>query len=87
MSRTMVSKDLPVDPRLVGEYRDSSDLLGRPADLRRRLAEDGYLLLRGALDRDVIAAARREVFARLAEVGEIRFRGRAEQTYALTLHR
>lgn len=72
MSRTMVSKDLPVDPVLVGEYRDSSGLLGRPAELRRRLAEDGYLLLRGALDPDVIAAARREVFARLAEVGEIR---------------
>jgi ectoine hydroxylase-related dioxygenase (phytanoyl-CoA dioxygenase family) len=72
MTRIMVSKDRAVDPALVAEYRDSADLLGRPAELRRRLVEDGYLLLRDVLDRDVIAAARREIFGRLAEVGEIR---------------
>jgi hypothetical protein len=39
--------------------------------LRARLAEDGYLFLRGVLDRDAVMAARQEVLARLAAVDEI----------------
>jgi ectoine hydroxylase-related dioxygenase (phytanoyl-CoA dioxygenase family) len=50
---------------------DSSNLLPDGGALRARLAEDGYLLLRNALDRGEVLAARREVLARLAEVGEI----------------
>ncbi len=69
--RRFVSKGVPIDDALVGEYRDSTDLLGRPGRLRERLAADGYLLLRGVIDRATIAAARREVFGRLAEVGEV----------------
>jgi ectoine hydroxylase-related dioxygenase (phytanoyl-CoA dioxygenase family) len=67
-----VSKGLPVDPSLVGEYRDSTALLNQPERLRQRLAEDGYLLLRGVQDPAVIAAARAEIFGRLANVGEVR---------------
>lgn len=55
----------------VASMRDSSDLTGDGAALRARLAADGYLLLRGALDRDDVLAARREVLGRMAEVGEI----------------
>ncbi|MGQ0663921.1 MAG: phytanoyl-CoA dioxygenase family protein [Pseudomonadota bacterium] len=61
-----------VPAELIGELKDSSDVLSHRPALRRRLAEDGYLLLRGGLDRDEVLAARREVFARLAEVGEVR---------------
>ncbi len=68
----LVSKGVAIDPALVGAYRDSSDLLDRPAELRLRLKDDGYLFLRDVLDREDIAAARHEVFGRLAEVGEIR---------------
>lgn len=50
---------------------DSSALIGDDAALRARLAEDGYLFLPGLLDRDDVLAARREVLARMAEVGEI----------------
>jgi len=39
--------------------------------MRDALAEDGYLLLRGALRRDEVLAARAEVFARLAAAGEL----------------
>jgi len=39
--------------------------------LRAALARDGYVLVRGALLRDDVLAARAEVFARLAEVGEV----------------
>ena len=42
------------------------------AELRRRLAADGYVFLRGALDVGEVQAARVEVFERLVAVGEIR---------------
>ncbi len=41
------------------------------ADGRRDLADRGYALLRGALDRDAVLAARDEILARLHSVGEI----------------
>ncbi|MBP8101668.1 MAG: phytanoyl-CoA dioxygenase family protein [Rhodoferax sp.] len=69
---SFVSKGVHIEPSLVGEYRDSSDLLAEPEQLRTRLAEDGYLLLRGVLDTATVSAARREIFTRLAEVGEVR---------------
>jgi hypothetical protein len=39
--------------------------------LPHQLARDGYVLLRSALDRDLVWQARREVLERLAAVGEI----------------
>ena len=39
--------------------------------LRRAIEEDGYVFLRGVLDRDEVLAARAEVFARLEEVNEV----------------
>lgn len=69
---SIVSKGIPIDPSLVGEFTDSSALLGQPEQLRARLKEDGYLLLRGVFDPAAIAAARHEIFSRLAEVGEVR---------------
>jgi ectoine hydroxylase-related dioxygenase (phytanoyl-CoA dioxygenase family) len=50
---------------------DSSALLVDPAALRARFAADGYLFLRGVLDRADVLAARHEVLQRMAEVGEI----------------
>jgi len=69
---SIVSKGIPVDPSLVGEFTDSSALLGQPERLRARLQEDGYLLLRGVFDPAAVAAARHEIFSRLAEVDEVR---------------
>ena len=57
---------------LVGALADGTADLADPARLRRRLAEDGYLYLPGLLDAAAVAAARREVFARLHAVGEVR---------------
>jgi ectoine hydroxylase-related dioxygenase (phytanoyl-CoA dioxygenase family) len=56
----------------MGEMADSAPVAGDGAALRRRFAEDGYLLLRGVLDRDQVLAARAEVLGRLAAVEEIR---------------
>lgn len=51
------------------ELRDSSALRADPAALRARLADDGYLLLRGFHDRDAVLAARRVVLRELAGRG------------------
>ncbi|MBM79801.1 MAG: hypothetical protein CMJ78_04320 [Planctomycetaceae bacterium] len=59
----------PVPAELVGEFVDSSSL--PDADLEPRLAQDGYLFLRGVLHPTEVMQAREEVFTRLMEVEEI----------------
>ncbi|MBW7995156.1 MAG: phytanoyl-CoA dioxygenase family protein [Candidatus Glassbacteria bacterium] len=54
-----------------GELRESIDIAGDPSALRARIEEDGYLLIRGGLDRDQVMAARREILQKLDRVGEI----------------
>jgi Phytanoyl-CoA dioxygenase (PhyH) len=62
----------PLPDARVGELRDSSAVATDGAELSRRLAADGYVFLRGALDVSEVQAARVEVFERLVGVGEIR---------------
>lgn len=64
-------KGRDVPPALIGELTDSAALLGAPELLRSRLQEDGYLFLKGVLPATAVHAARREVFQRLLQVGEI----------------
>jgi hypothetical protein len=70
---TLSSNGIPLDAQAgeFGELRDSSPLIGDPVALRDRIAADGYLLLRGLLDRDAVLAARREILLKFAIVGEI----------------
>ena len=70
-SATYYAEGRPVPDALIGELADSSEFLDDPTALRGALDEQGYLLLRGAIDPGVALAARREVLARLATVGEI----------------
>lgn len=63
--------ELENSPAKFGELRDANGLIDDEAALRERIAEDGYLLLRGALDRDVVMAAREELFGKLAAIGAI----------------
>ena len=51
----------------LGVLRDSSDLLGNVAALHERMAEDGYLLLRGLIDREAVLRARRTVFEHMED--------------------
>lgn len=53
----------------VGLLRDSSDAADDVVELRRRFAEDGYLYMRGYLDRDRVLEARASLTSRLAEAG------------------
>lgn len=62
----------PAPPDLLGALEDSGALMDDAGALRERLAGDGYVLLRGALEEDRVLAARSEVMRRLAEVGEVR---------------
>ncbi len=66
-----VSIGCKLDPskEAFGELRDSADLANDAEALRARMAEDGYLFLRGYLDREAVLDARREITARLAAGG------------------
>jgi ectoine hydroxylase-related dioxygenase (phytanoyl-CoA dioxygenase family) len=61
----------PVPPALLGPLHEAGNWREQPQRLPGLLARDGYLLLRRALDRQRLMAARHEVLRRLAEVGEI----------------
>ena len=56
---------------VLGEFRDSTELMADSSALKTRMAEDGYVFLRGVISPSAIAMARQEVFCRLADVGEI----------------
>jgi ectoine hydroxylase-related dioxygenase (phytanoyl-CoA dioxygenase family) len=56
--------DAPYAPFVV-----SNDLLDDPPALRQRMADDGYLFLRGVGPKDRIAAARRDVLNLCAQAG------------------
>ena len=66
-----VAQAREVPQHLLGPLRDSTATQSDGLALRQRLAEEGYLFLRGVVPRDEIMSARQEVFERLAEVGEI----------------
>lgn len=56
---------------VIGQLADSAGLVGQPEALASRLAEDGYLFLRGALPTKLVDRARHGVFHRLAAVDEV----------------
>ena len=60
---------LDMDEAKVGVLRDSIDAADDVAELRRRFATDGYLYLKGYLDRDEVLAARASLTTGLAAAG------------------
>lgn len=69
--RDGISQQKPVPDELLGPLADASSCLTDAGKLRQFFDEHGYVFLRGAIDVDEVAAARREVFERLSEMGEI----------------
>ena len=55
----------------LGYLRDANELLGNSALLQNRMVEDGYLSLRGLLNRDEVLAARRHTLEQLAAHGQL----------------
>lgn len=60
-------RDLEFPSRELGPLRESNKALGDTPALWRRLREDGYLLLRGLIDRETVLAARGVVLAHMQE--------------------
>ena len=48
------------------DLQDSNDILDNPDALHERIAEDGYLLIRGLHDKETVLAARRAILQKLA---------------------
>jgi hypothetical protein len=71
MKLTSHGHELDTSPDKLGDLRDSSALADNAEALRARIAADGYLFLPGYLDRDVVMAAREEIFGKWAAVGAI----------------
>jgi hypothetical protein len=62
---------LDMDEDKAGLLRDSSDAANDFEELRRRFAEDGYLYMKGYLDREEVLEARRSIVERLDENGAL----------------
>lgn len=60
---------LEMDDDKVGLLRDSSDAAEDVPELRRRFSEDGYLYMRGYLDRDEVLGVRAGITEQLAAAG------------------
>jgi len=56
---------IPFNDEFFAPMQDSSELRDDPAALRARLQRDGYLLLRGVLDREKVLGLRAAYFSRL----------------------
>ncbi|MEZ4620677.1 MAG: hypothetical protein R2867_34920 [Caldilineaceae bacterium] len=59
-------RTLPYPSSDLTELRDSNLLLGDRSALQQRMTEDGYLLLRGLIDRKKVLQARRTVLEHMA---------------------
>ena len=66
-SRVRFCDDTFTMPGEFGRMRSSEDLLGDPAALRQRLNLDGYLYLKGVLNRKAVLGARRTILKYMYE--------------------
>lgn len=71
MQLTMARKPLELGSRYLGWLNDSTELLGDECAMRERLADEGYLLLRGLHRPELVRDARRFILERLAENGQL----------------
>jgi hypothetical protein len=62
---TSVGHVLKTSPEAFGELRESTLYIDDPETLRARLEVDGYLFIRGLLDRDEVMEVRRELVRRM----------------------
>ena len=71
MRVTLAKQELEIGSRYLGTLRDSNAILHEPSELRDRMQEDGYLLLRGLHDRGRVQAVRDMILSNLAENDQI----------------
>lgn len=68
---TSAKKEIDTASTSWGELTDCTPLLGDAVAMRRQMAEEGYLLFRGLLNRDEVMAARMSMLEKLAEQGYV----------------
>jgi hypothetical protein len=66
MKLKIAKQELELGGKYLGTLREANALLGNTAALRARMAEDGYLLLRGLHDVEKVRATRRFLLENLA---------------------
>ncbi|MCC7145803.1 MAG: phytanoyl-CoA dioxygenase family protein [Phycisphaeraceae bacterium] len=64
-------RELELGGPYLGELRESNDILTDYPALRQRMAEDGYLLLRGLIDPGKVQQARRTIMSFMDEQGAL----------------
>jgi ectoine hydroxylase-related dioxygenase (phytanoyl-CoA dioxygenase family) len=64
-------KKLDVSPEKFTYLEDSTDILDDAEALKTKMAEEGYLLFKGLVDREKVLSARREILLKYAIIGEI----------------
>jgi hypothetical protein len=67
MSYQFGNRQVTMGSKYLTELKDSNVLLGDIPALRRKMQEDGYLLIRGFHDREQVLQARRDLLSKLAE--------------------
>ena len=67
----MGSDEMELGGKYLSTLREANDLLDDPVALRARMADDGYLLIRGLQDPNRVRAARQVVLDNLAANGQI----------------
>lgn len=65
------NQELSTSPEHWGELRESSDVVNAPELLRARMDEDGYVFLRGWLNREEVQDARMECLRRLRDADQL----------------
>jgi hypothetical protein len=65
------NREVEMGGKYLTELRNSNDILGDVAALQKRMAEDGYLLIRGFHDSDKVQRARLAILQRLAAEGRL----------------
>lgn len=71
MKVTIGQRELEFGSKYLTELRSSNDIMENTEALRARLAEEGYLLIRGFHDRERILAARAEFLRKLESMGRL----------------
>ncbi len=80
---TAMRQEIDTAPDCFGWLTSSIELLGDPAALQEQMAREGYVYLPGALHRDEVLAARREIAAQLADEGYVDRRFPIDELVAL----
>ncbi|MEC8842131.1 MAG: hypothetical protein VX432_11110, partial [Candidatus Poribacteria bacterium] len=62
----------------LGSLRDCNDLLQNNSDLHLQMKEDGYLLIRGLINREAVIKARKTILRHADENGELPFKADTE---------